>query len=88
MKNQPVKEMLKEIDTLTQRINLLKGRLETHENLSVLYNKMLIERADLKQKLEEKNNGGFIESIIKNLSRKKDKSSEKKICDYFTGCKN
>lgn len=62
------------------QLSKLKEHIDKSEVCSDLYNKMLIEKAALKQQLEDLKNKSLV-NRIKHLLPKK----EKLICDYFRG---
>lgn len=82
MNKQTAKELKKELEILNQRITLFNGRLDLQENLGVLYNKMLIERAEISKKLLE-NNENFLTKLAEKIQFKKKPCEVKLICDYF-----
>jgi hypothetical protein len=74
-------ELLESIKILDIKITQMKKEAAKSETTASLYNRMLIERAVLRKKLENSKKNkivDFIKSKIKFVSKK-----EKLICDYF-----
>ncbi|MFA6988825.1 MAG: hypothetical protein WC197_02040 [Candidatus Gastranaerophilaceae bacterium] len=74
-------ELIESIRLLDLKINRLKKEATKSETTASLYNRMLIERAILRKKLEHSKTNNiisFIKNKIKFVSKK-----EKLICDYF-----
>jgi len=73
----------KELDNsesrLTYLINQLSNKLD-NEDLGRTYNRLLIERATIRKKLEMKKSNNVLINFCEKLNRKKNK---KLICDYF-----
>ena len=75
-------ELIESIKLLEIKISQLKKEAAKSETTASLYNRMLIERAILRKKLEHSKSNkilSFIKNKIKLVSKK-----EKLICDYFT----
>jgi hypothetical protein len=74
----------REFDTsesrLTYLINQLKNNLNNNEDLNRTYNRLLIERASIRKKLEYKKSNNVLTSFCQKLNRKNQKNL---ICDYF-----
>ncbi len=64
---------------LNYLISQLKDRLNSEE-LNRIYNRLLLERAVLRKKVENAKSKNVLISFCQKLARKK---SEKLICDYF-----
>ena len=62
-----------------RQINELKKNIENSEIVNALYNKLLIEKAIIKNKLQKEQPKNFFINLIKNLKNKKSKT----ISDYF-----
>ncbi len=60
------------------RLKNLKPHIESSTSLNEIYNKVLIEKAVLREKLKQENTSVF-EKLLNKFFRKKNK----KICDYF-----
>lgn len=74
-------DLIESIRLLDIKINKLKKEAAKSETTANIYNRMLVERAILRKKLEESKQNkifSFIKSKIKFTSKK-----EKLICDYF-----
>ena len=65
--------------SITYLINQLSNSLD-NEELSKTYNRLLIERATIRKKLENKKSNNVLINFCEKLNRKKNK---KLICDYF-----
>ncbi|OGI01338.1 MAG: hypothetical protein A2104_00620 [Candidatus Melainabacteria bacterium GWF2_32_7] len=74
----------KEIDNSESRLNylisMLKNKLDNNEELNRAYNRLLIERATIRKKLESKKSKNVLTSFCQKLNKKR---QEKLICDYF-----
>lgn len=64
---------------LTYLIGQLRNRLD-NEELNRTYNRLLVERALIRKKLEQKKSRNVITDFCQRLNRRK---HEKLICDYF-----
>ncbi len=62
-----------------RQINELKKNIDNSEIVNTLYNKLLIEKAIIKNKLYKEQPKNFFINFIKNLKNKKSKT----ISDYF-----
>lgn len=62
-----------------RQINELKKNIDNSEIVNTLYNKLLIEKAIIKNKLHKEQPKNFFINFIKNLKNKKSKT----ISDYF-----
>lgn len=73
----------KELDNsesrLTYLINQLKNKLD-NEEVNRTYNRLLVERAATRKKLEHKKSKNVLINFCEKLNRKR---NEKLICDYF-----
>ena len=77
-----MKEKLKlSIKEKEKQLLKLKEHIEKSEICSDLYNKMLIEKAELKKQLDDLQNKSSLVNRFKHLFPKR----EKLICDYFKG---
>lgn len=80
-------ELENSIIHLTCMLNKLKTLIDDSEEYNMAYNRLLIQRAELRKNLSEINTNNIIELFsnsvkkVKNLSFKK---KEKLICDYFS----
>ncbi|MBQ8458722.1 hypothetical protein IJ541_01315 [bacterium] len=74
------KELILSIKEKEIQLSKLKQHIDKSEVCSDLYNKILIEKAVLKQQLEDLQNKSIV-NRIKHLLPKR----EKLICDYFKG---
>lgn len=81
MKKKPINELKSSINHLTFQINLLKKRIETCEDANRSYNRLLIERACARKKLENLQTKSFISFLSNKI--KINKGKPKYICDYF-----
>lgn len=74
----------KEIDNQESRLNylisMLKNKLANNEELNRTYNRLLIERATIRKKLEFKKSKNVLTNFCQKLNKKR---QEKLICDYF-----
>jgi len=73
----------KELDNQESRLNylisMLKNKLNSEE-LNRTYNRLLIERATIRKKLEFKKSKNVLTNFCQKLNKKR---QEKLICDYF-----
>ncbi|HBG49108.1 MAG TPA: hypothetical protein DDW90_06330 [Cyanobacteria bacterium UBA9971] len=73
----------KELDNSENRLNylisMLKNKLDSEE-LNRTYNRLLIERAAIRKKLEFKKSKNVLTNFCQKLNKKR---QEKLICDYF-----
>ncbi|OGH96154.1 MAG: hypothetical protein A2039_09170 [Candidatus Melainabacteria bacterium GWA2_34_9] len=73
----------KELDNSESRLNylisMLKNKLDSEE-LNRTYNRLLIERATIRKKLEFKKSKNVLTNFCQKLNKKR---QEKLICDYF-----
>ena len=73
----------KELDNSESRLNylisMLKNKLDSEE-LNRTYNRLLIERAAIRKKLEFKKSKNVLTNFCQKLNKKR---QEKLICDYF-----
>ena len=72
------KHLQQHIEEKESQIQKFKLRLKSSDLCESLYNKAILEKAILKNELEELDKNKFVESIKKILPRKKER-----ICDYF-----
>lgn len=70
------------IKVLTRQITLFKKVLNKSTVSDKIYNRMLIERATLRQKLKNEKSNNFFKTFCKKLGIFK-KSNKELICDYF-----
>lgn len=61
-------------------INMLKNKIDNNDELNRTYNRLLIERATIRKKLEYKKSKNVLTTFCEKLKRKR---QEKLICDYF-----
>ncbi|EKE04445.1 MAG: hypothetical protein ACD_20C00077G0002 [uncultured bacterium] len=78
MKNKPADELKNSINVLSGQIDQLKSSIDTCDNSNRLYNRLMIERASIRQKLRELSSNNIVSFFCK-----KSKPSQKRICDYF-----
>ena len=73
----------KELDNSESRLNylisMLKNKLDSEE-LNKTYNRLLVERATIRKKLEFNKSKNVLTNFCQKLNKKR---QEKLICDYF-----
>lgn len=77
-------EIVNSINHLTCLLNTLKPKLNENEEYNQAYNRLLIERAQLRKKLSQPKIVSLFKNNLKNLNFTK---KEKRICDYFSSNK-
>jgi len=80
MRNKSAKELRALINHLSCQLIRLKPGIEECEKTSLMYNRLLIQRANIKKKLKDMHSGNIFSSMMKKLSFEK---NPKLICDYF-----
>lgn len=78
--NKSKADLEESIQSLTYKIKQLKHEEKKSETTSNLYNRLLIERAVLRQELQYAPKTGFLDFIKRKIRVVK---KEKLICDYF-----
>ncbi len=78
------KDLENSINYLTSILNKLKTKIHENDEYNLAYNKLLIDRAELRKKLHLAKNNKLLYLIQSNLHYLKPKNKEKLICDYFT----
>jgi len=81
------KDIENSIIHLTCLLNKLRIKIDDSDEYNVGYNRLLIQRAELRKKLTESKTSNIIELFankLNKLSPGKSKSKEKLICDYFS----
>jgi len=84
MNKKPVIELRKLINNLTLQINQLKDRINGSQELNMVYNRLLIERACARKKLKDFQSRTIFSCLFKKVDLKPKK---KLICDYFNSKK-
>src|SRR5574344_1960279 len=77
-KEDKIKELKKEIKTKEEQLKKLNLHVDKSSVCSDLYNKVVLEKAELNKQLEDLENDSLIGKIKKILPKKKNF-----ICDYF-----
>lgn len=77
-------EIVNSIKHLTCVIDELKIKVAVNKDYDEAYNKLLLQRAMLRQKLQEPASGKFLSMLKDNLQNLSPIKKEKRICDYFT----
>lgn len=80
MSKKAVEEIKASIKHLTYQINLLKTKIDSSEESSKKYNRLVVQRACLRKKLSNIESNSNIFSVLRNIKFTK---KEKSICDYF-----
>lgn len=80
MSKKTTEEIKASIKHLTYQINLLKSKVDSSEESSKMYNRLIIQRACLRKKLSDSQTKGKLLNLFRNIKFSK---QEKRICDYF-----
>lgn len=80
MKNDSFKELNNSIDKLSTKIKRLKSRIDICEESNRTYNRLMIERACLRQQLKEFQMNNIVAFMY---NKNNSKIKQKRICDYF-----
>ncbi|OGI03997.1 MAG: hypothetical protein A2287_02875 [Candidatus Melainabacteria bacterium RIFOXYA12_FULL_32_12] len=82
MKNKPADELKSSIVKLSGQIDQLKSRITTCDDSNRVYNRLIIERACIRQKLKEMQSKNIVSFFC--CKKVKSKGNQKRICDYFS----
>ena len=77
------KEIENSVLHLTCMLNKLKNLADDSQDYNIAYNRLLIQRAELRKQLLDIKNSNLIEILTKKFNKLSSKKSEKLICDYF-----